>query len=442
MSATVETHALDAGLFTSLLTDDAFWPTEPATLRESGLNEAFVEGLSLKTLFTIGTCSGRGLAEQIGLPFAIIDPLLDALRTRRLVTHVRPAPFNDYYYSVSDYGQERAQSLLQQSSYIGPAPVTLADYSLSVEAQVAGLEVIGRTQLAAALNNVTHDDELLEQLGPAVNCNAGLLLYGSPGNGKTTIARHLMRCLGQEVWVPHAIWDDGNLIKVFDESYHRPAPMPQVEGMRGVVKLRDWDRRWHRIQRPMVIVGGELTLDNLEIRHDRRSNTCEAPLQLKSNCGCLLIDDFGRQRVQPAELLNRWIIPLENQVDYLTLPTGKKIQTPFLQMIIFSTNLNPHQLVDEAFLRRVPFKVLVRDPDASEYRQIFRKAAEQMEIQVDDAVLDHVISLYTRTGRPMRRCHPRDLLMQVRAATRYQHSAPQVNAALLERAWQSYFSNL
>jgi predicted ATPase with chaperone activity len=443
MSTAVDTQSFEPSLLSSLLTDDVYWPTEPRSLRDTGLGDAFVHALLLKTLLTLGTQSGRRLSELTGLPFAVVEPLLDTLRTRQLVVHVRPAPFNDYYYSLTEGGQSRANGHLQQCSYVGPAPVPLQDYVLSVEAQAAGLEAIDREQLRSALAEISHDEDLLDQLGPAINSNAGLFLYGPPGNGKTTIAKHLTRCLGQEVWIPHAVIEDGNLIKVFDEAYHRPAPVPQNGAPGRIVKLQDWDRRWNRIQRPTVVVGGELTLDNLEVRHDRRSNICEAPLQMKSNCGCLLIDDFGRQRIQPEELLNRWIIPLENRIDYLTLPTGKKIQIPFQQLIIFSTNINPGELVDEAFLRRVPYKVFVSDPLDAEYRKIFQLVLEQLGLTDEsNEGLDHLMAFYQRAGRPMRRCHPRDLLTQVKHYCNYRKIRPQLRGDFLDRACLSYFSHL
>ena len=345
--ATHDTHSFEPSLLGSLLSDDNFWPTEPQSLEETGLSESFVETLIMKTVLVGGTLSGRIVSERMGLPFRVIEPMLDVLRTRKLVSHVRPAAFNDYYYSLTEAGQKRSHAYMTQCAYVGPAPVPLTDYVLSVEAQAGGLDPIDREQLQSALSKISYQDGLLDDLGPAINSNTGLFLFGEPGNGKTTIAKCLTECLGQEIWIPTAIMDDGNLIKLRDDAFHHPSPVPQGDGQ--IIKSQEWDRRWLRIQRPTVIVGGELVMENLEVRHDARTNICEAPLQMKSNCGCLLIDDFGRQRIAPEELLNRWIVPLENSHDYLTLPTGKKIQIPFEQLIIFSTNLDPESLVDEAF---------------------------------------------------------------------------------------------
>ncbi len=434
-----DTQTIESSLLGGLLSDDTFWPATPRDVAETGLSESFIESLIVKTIASIGTVSGRNTSERTGLPFRVVEPILERLRTRKLVTHVRPAPFNDYYYSLTESGQRSAQIYMQQCSYTGPAPVTLSDYVLSIEAQAAGLEPIDRDQLQHALREISYQDELLDHLGPAINSNSGLFLYGPPGNGKTTVARCLTRCLGQEVWIPHAILDDGNLIKLQDDAFHRPAPVPEGEG---VMNAQDWDHRWTRIQRPTVVVGGELVMDNLEVRHDKRSNICEAPLQMKSNCGCLLIDDFGRQRIQPEELLNRWIVPLESRHDFLTLPTGKKIQIPFEQLIIFSTNLNPDQLVDEAFLRRVPYKIFVDDPSEEEYREITCAVAESYGFLHGHEAAEHLLALYRKEGRPRRRCHPRDLLTQVYNFCKYRKLAPQLRPEFLDKACRSYFSSL
>jgi len=435
-----DTQAVDSGLLGSLLTDDTFWPAETNCLSETGLSDSFVEGLLLKTILSVGTLSGRSLAEAVGLPFKIIDPMLDSMRTRKLVAHVRPAPFNDYYYSLTESGQGRAQTQMNLCSYVGPAPVPLSDYVLSVEAQAAGLDAVTQEQLREALASISYQPDVLDCLGPAINSNSGLFLFGDPGNGKTTIARCLTACLGQEIWIPHAILDDGNLIKLKDDAFHRSAPVPEAAAQ--ILKAQEWDRRWVRIQRPTVMIGGELVMENLEVRHDARSNICEAPLQMKSNCGCLLIDDFGRQRIAPEELLNRWIVPLENRCDFLTLPTGKKIQIPFEQLLIFSTNLDPNDLVDEAFLRRVPYKIFIGDPAADEYRELMNMVCKQMGFPETPEAAEYMLAFYQRCNRKPRRCHPRDLLKQVASYCRYRQLPLALRPEYLERACQSYFSHL
>ena len=433
-----DTSTFSDAVLPAILNEDAFWPSEPQNTQEAGLSEVFLENLILQILLASGTLSGRKISERIGLSFAIVEGQMSQLRVRQFVAHARSAPLNDYYYSLTEHGQKRALSQQKICSYTGPAPVPLMDYVLSVEAQACNFSPITRENLLAAIQEVTFEESWLDLLGPAVNSNSGIFLYGSPGNGKTTLAKCLTACRSQEIWIPHAIIDDGNIIKLFDASYHHPSVNENSKS--NLLAVQEFDRRWVRIRRPTVVVGGELTLDNLEIRHDPRSNTCEAPLQMKSNCGCLLIDDFGRQRVEPAELLNRWIVPLESRNDFLTLPTGKKISVPFEQIILFSTNLQPEELVDEAFMRRVPFKIEIGDPSRAEFVEIFRRTCEAMGITWRLDVVEQLLEKYYRqTGRSLRRCHPRDLLLQVKALCVYRRERPEMRLEYLELACRNYF---
>ena len=415
-----ETLDIQGDLLATLLAEDSFLPTEPHTLRETGLSLAFVEGLILKHVAVVGTSSGRNIADHLCLPFGLLEEVVGSLRTRQLLVHTGSAPFGDYYYTLTDQGSKTAQTTAKACAYVGPAPVPLIDYVISVEAQSITAESPRREELMNAFSGISIDPALFDMLGPAVNSGAGMFLFGSPGNGKSTLAKRMTACFGQEIWIPHAIIDSGQIIKMYDPSYHQAA-----EGVgRGLVKAREFDRRWIKVRRPTVIVGGELTMDNLELRHDPRSNVSEAPLQLQSNGGCLVIDDFGRQQVAPRELLNRWIIPLENRQDFLTLSTGKKIQVPFDQLIIFSTNLEPDELVDEAFLRRIPYKIEVGDPNEAEFRELFKMYAEEFGCEYRRDSVEYLLATYYRpTGRALRRCHPRDLMKQVRNYCAY-HSLP------------------
>ncbi|MGD9719861.1 MAG: AAA family ATPase [Pirellulales bacterium] len=424
-------------LLAALMSDDTFRPTEPHSLEEAGLPNSLVESLVCKYLSVVGVSTGRAIANQLCLPFGLLEGLFHDLRTRQIIVHTGSAPLSDYSYSLTEQGRSRAQAYLEACGYNGPAPVPLEEYVLSVEAQSIRAEAPKRSQLADAFADISVNTELFESLGPAVNSGAGLFLYGSPGNGKSTLARRITMCFGQHIWIPRTLIEDGQVIKLFDTAYHEVIENPAETLMR----TANFDRRWVKIRRPTVVVGGELTMDGLEIRHDPRANVSEAPLQLKSNCGCLLIDDFGRQRIEPAELLNRWIVPLEARKDFLTLSTGKKLQVPFEQLIIFSTNLEPSDLVDEAFLRRIPYKIEIGDPDEAEFHHLFKLYAKSFGCEYDKEAVEHLLNRHYRDGkRPLRRCHPRDLLNQIRNYCAYNDLPLEMRPEYFDGVAHSYFT--
>ncbi|HVX14934.1 MAG TPA: AAA family ATPase [Pirellulales bacterium] len=435
--STAATLEAPLSLLATILSDESFKPSETSTLDDTGLSEALVDSLICKFLAVSGTVSGRGLADQLGLPMGVIEPQLLKLRNRQFAAHTGSAPLNDYYYTLTDQGRQRAQSCLDTCAYIGAAPVPLADYVVSVEAQTIRAEAPKRAQLAEAFHDITVEPVLFDELGPAVNSGAGMFLYGAPGNGKTTLAERITRCFGQHIWIPRTLIEDGQLIKLYDPAYHQA-----VENAAGsLLKQNDFDRRWIKIRRPTVVAGGELTMDSLEIRHDARANVSEAPLQLKSNCGSLLIDDFGRQRMEPGELLNRWIVPLEKRYDFLTLASGKKIQVPFEQLILFSTNLEPEELVDEAFLRRIPYKVNIADPSEAEFGRLFEFYAGKLGFEFRREAVDHLVRTHYRPfDRALRRCHPRDLLGQVRNYCVYNELPVEMLPDYFDRAVKGYFT--
>jgi predicted ATPase with chaperone activity len=315
--------------------------------------------------------------------------------------------------------------------------VPLSDYILSCEAQSIRGEVPRRRDLERAFAGISVPGGMLDLLGPAINSGAGLFLYGAPGNGKSTLARCLTSCFGQHIWIPYSIVEDGQIIRLFDPAYH-----DSVSAEAGLEKTPiSHDRRWVRIRRPTVIVGGEMTMESLEIRHDPQFHVSESPLQLKSNCGCLLIDDFGRQRIEPHELLNRWIIPLESRQDFLTLANGKRIRVPFEQLIIFSTNLEPSELADEAFLRRIPYKILVEDPGEEEFHRLFMHCAAEIGVEYRRDAVNHLLEAHYRgAGRSLRRCHPRDLLNQLRNYCAYREVPLEMTKEYFDLAVRSYFT--
>jgi predicted ATPase with chaperone activity len=434
-----ETLEINEGVLESLLSGTNFCPTEPASIEETGLGDEVIERLVCKYLAVFGTTNGRTIADQVCLPFRALEPLLATLRTNQIVVYAGSAPFNDYYYSLTTEGRKRAMGFLDACSYVGPAPVPLTDYVISVEAQSITAESPGPERLAAAVRDISVDPNLFESLGPAVNSGAGMFLYGAPGNGKSTLAKRITLCFGDEIWIPHAIWEDGQVIKFYDSAYHKKV----LNDDRGIIKCGEYDRRWLKISRPTVVVGGELTMDNLELRHDPRTNINEAPLQMKSNCGCLLIDDFGRQRIEPAQLLNRWIVPLEMRYDFLTLVTGKKLKVPFDQLVIFSTNLKPRDLVDEAFLRRIPFKIEIGDPSEEEFHQLFELYSRSFGCEYRHDVIEGLLDRhYRQTKRRLRRCQPRDLLLQIRSYCNYASTPLEMRPEYFDRAVKAYFATV
>jgi predicted ATPase with chaperone activity len=438
MAATTKAATSQAfGSLSALLSGASFQPTQPRSLQEAGLSEALVESLICKRLLAAGQQSGRVLADHLCLPYTLVEDVFQKLRARQILTHKGAAALNDYAYALTDHGHELAQHLVEVCAYQGAAPVPLADYVNAVEAQTIQGETPRRADLEGAFHDIHVPVELLARLGPAVSSGTGLFLYGAPGNGKTTLAERITRAFGQEIWIPKVVLAEGELIKLYDPAYH--AVVSNAEHK--LLRQNSHDARWVKIRRPTVIVGGELTMDSLEIHHSPKANVSEAPLQMKSNGGSLLIDDFGRQRMDPVELLNRWIVPLEKRYDFLTLASGKKIQVPFDQLILFSTNLEPRDLVDEAFLRRIPFKLNVPDPDEGEFHRLFEMAAASFNVAYDPSTVEYLLERHYRaTNRPLRRCHPRDLLLQVRCYCIYNDLPMAITTQALDMAFENYFT--
>ncbi len=379
--------------------EEGFLPEEPTSIEETGLSAAFIEDLVLKVVQNAGSMTGRQIAEHVCLPMAILEDRFADLRRRRHLTPTGSAMLGDHVYQLTEEGRDRAQMAMRECAYAGVAPVPLEDYADSVQAQTIRSEKPKRAQLVKAFSDINVEPEMLERLGPAISAGKGMFIYGPPGNGKTTIAQRITRCFGQNILVPHAIVEDGQVIKFFDPSCHEPVRSK----VSTLLKDSSHDRRWVRIRRPTVVVGGELTMDSLELKHDPGSHVSEASIQLKSNCGSLLIDDFGRQRINPTELLNRWIIPLENRIDFLSLANGKKMEVPFEQLIIFSTNLEPHDLADDAFLRRIPFKIEIGAPSRGEFVKLLQVFADKLKVVCPGDSITHLLTQhYDACDRPLR----------------------------------------
>jgi hypothetical protein len=417
---------------------NTFMPIEPASFRDAGLTESEVEALILKFLLARGDAAGRDVAEQVRLPFVPINQLLTEMKYSQLVGHRGSAPMNDFIYQLTDLGRERARRFTQHCTYFGSAPVTLNDYIDSVHAQsLTGQHPTGE-DLRRAFEGLLLGEHILDRLGPAINSGRGLFLFGPPGNGKSSIAERITAAFGQEIWIPRAIGVDGEILRLFDPMNHIEVPLAQGEGLLDSSKC---DKRWVRIRRPTIIAGGELTMSQLDVTMNSSTGICEAPLQLKSNCGTLVIDDFGRQRMRIDELLNRWIVPLEKRCDFLNLPNGKKIQVPFDQLVVFSTNLEPRELVDEAFLRRIPYKIEITDPTEDDFRRLFALLAEKLGVAYRREAVDYVIEKHFKAvNRPLRFCQPRDLLLQVQNYCKYHNRPAEMTNEHFDRAVENYFA--
>jgi hypothetical protein len=415
-------------------------PPVPASLRDTGLAVDQIERLLVKTLYT-GEATGLVVADRLRLPYTLLEPLIERVRSEMLV-EVRGSTGSGsagYRYSLTDAGRDRARQYFDASQYVGPAPVPLASYVAQMHALAAARGYLDRERLRQGFSHLIVGDHVLEQLGPALNAGKALFLYGPPGNGKTVIAEGLGRTLGGDMYMPHAIDVDGHTVTMYDPINHESLEADE-DTSSVIAATAPRDRRWVRIKRPVVMVGGELTLDMLDLTFNPLAKFYEAPIQLKANGGVFLVDDFGRQRIRPQDLLNRWIVPLESRIDYLTLHTGKKFQVPFDVLIVFATNLDPDSLADEAFLRRIPYKIPIGDPTVDQFSRIFELNCHKRKLRFHQVMVAYLQRRhYNPAGRAMRACHPRDLLDQVTALCRYRGIEPVITRELLDAACASYF---
>ena len=439
-------------MMTRVLADDArevtdrtaaLLPPSPTTLEATGLNQDLFVQLILKQLHFSGELTGIELARRLGVEFSVIDPALDFIKRLHQCEIVGGAGIGGptFRYRITDSGRQRAMLFLESNQYVGVAPVPLRQYVAYLEAyRNAVPRSITRTRVRQAFSHLVLSDRVLDQVGPAIGAAHSMFVYGPPGNGKTVIAQAIRGLLDGELAVPHALEVEGNIIRLFDPVNHEPLESPVTTPSLGLSRETGHDRRWVRCKRPLVMVGGELTLESLELSYSKTTGFYTAPIQAVSNGGVLVIDDFGRQRVSARELLNRWIVPLESRVDFLTLNNGQKFELPFLLLVVFATNIRPSELVDEAFLRRIHYKVFCESPTIADFKEIFAKCCAERRIEYDEALIDELLQTYYRPRKlALRGCHPRDLLDQALAQASYLGEERRLTSELLEAACASYF---
>lgn len=422
----------------------AWFPPPLTSLEDTGLTKLNLADLILKVLYFSGDLTGSQIADIVKLPFTgVVATVISFLKDAKFIQIGSQGGVNEasYRYSITGLGVEKAQEALERSQYAGPAPVSLEQYIDAIHAQNREKLVVHQRDLRKVMTNLVVSDEMLSRIGPAANSGHSIFLYGPPGNGKTTMAEKIGEMiLGDDMWIPYAFDVDGQIVQVFDSVNHVLSKDQHIPKLgTGMAQ----DPRWVRIRRPIIVVGGELTMSGLDLTYDDINKFYEAPYQVKANGGMFLIDDFGRQQVRPADLLNRWIVPLEKGYDFLTLANGRKIQMPFVVMIVFSTNMDPKDLVDDAFLRRIRHKIEVGNPSLEQFRQLFEIMCRVKGVPFDERGLAYLIKeWYINHDRDLRFVHPRDLLTQLIDIASYLDVQPRLTKDLIDRAAASYFVEL
>jgi hypothetical protein len=410
---------------------ESMGPPAPEELMETGVAEGFLCDLALKHVGYLPDPTTAAIAERLHLPRTLTEELLQHLYREKLIEVRLQQTVGSTRYAMLDHGWERLQRVQSVCGYTGPAPVSLDDYTHMMRLQAVPSRPASLDTVSHAFNDLVLPPTLLQTLGCVINSRRSLFLTGIPGTGKTAVSERINAALPGAIWIPYAVELDGQIIRIYDSHCHRAAPED--------VTPVEYDRRWILIERPLVIVGGELTLDDTDLKWSESARFYEAPFQMKSNGGTLVIDDFGRQRVAPHDLLNRWIVPLERRVDYLTLVTGKKLEVPFEQLVVFSTNLNEKDLVDEAFLRRMGYRARVEPPTPAAYMEIFRRAAAARGLRCEQSCLDHLLNNYMIEHRVMKACEPRDILNRVTDICLFEGRPLELSPKLIDLAWRNYF---
>jgi predicted ATPase with chaperone activity len=415
-------------------------PPVAKTVEQTGLDDNFLLNCLLRTMYISALQTIPELSQQIKLTRGVIEELLTFAKKEALVEIRGPSEnnYNIMRYALTNAGKERASEALRRCEYIGPVPVGLETYQVQVQKQTITNEVISIEKLKKSLSHLVLSEDVVRRLGPASNSGRAVLIYGAAGNGKTSIAEALVSAFEQPVYIPYAIEADGQVIKIFDVSTHTPFPSPtNTNGSNGdshpmFLPQLEYDPRWVRCRRPYIITGGELTLDMLDLDFDPHSKYYEAPLQMKAIGGIFVIDDFGRQRVRPHDLLNRWIFPLERKLDYLTLHTGKKFALLFDQLVIFATNFPPEEIMDPAQLRRVHYKLKINPPTAEEYKEIFRRICDSYGLEFSEEIMAYLLNnYYIKHKVPFAGFHPKFIAEHVIAACNYLGTPPRITRQLL-----------
>jgi predicted ATPase with chaperone activity len=414
-------------------------PAAPTTLAQAGLSHELVLQLVLKHLHFGADLTGHDIARRLGLEFTVIEKVLETLRSMHLCevagSSVVGGP--SFRYRITDEGRRRALLFLEQSHYVGAAPVPLQQYRDYMLKHGKAVTRLSRARVQKAFSHLVLNPSVLDQVGPAIAAGHSMFVYGPPGNGKTVIAQAIRNLLDGEIAIPHAIEVEGQIIRIFDPVSHERIEDPAPPA--GLLRATGTDGRWVRCRRPMVMVGGELTLEALDLSYSSQMGFYGAPVQTKANGGVLVIDDFGRQRAAPRDLLNRWIVPLESRVDFLTLETGQKFDLPFQVMVVFATNVKPAELVDEAFLRRIHYKVFAENPTRSEFLQIFAGCCQARGLEYDENLAEALIARIRARNIRFRGCHPRDIIDQALAHAEYLGEPLELTPELLEAACAAYF---
>ncbi|HWT03849.1 MAG TPA: hypothetical protein VN256_26615 [Pyrinomonadaceae bacterium] len=419
---------------TSILTRteiESMGPPAPEEIADTGVSEGFLCDLALKHVAMLAEPTTAAVAERMCLPRTLTEELLQQLYREKLIEVRLQTTPGSTRYAMLDHGWERHTRLQAACGYTGPAPVSLKDYAHMMRLQAIPSRPASMETVRAAFRDLVLPDSLLQTLGCVINSRRSLFLTGLPGTGKTAVAERINAALPGAIWIPYAIEIDGQIIRLFDSHCHRVAPEEETP--------LEYDRRWVHVERPLIVVGGELTLENTDLVWSDVARFYEAPFQVKSNGGTLVIDDFGRQRVAPTDLLNRWIVPLERRMDYLALHTGKKIEVPFEQLVLFSTNLNEGDLADEAFLRRMGYRAKVEPPTPAAYVEIFKRAAYTRGLRCDQQSLDHILNNYMIEHRQMKACEPRDLLDRVTDICLFEGRPLELTPKVIDVAWRNYF---